>query len=240
MNLLVTGGTRGLGLEIVRQQLEVGHNLIAVGRTLSEPLQELLEIYSGRLTFVACDLSDPAAIKSSIFGARVVKDRPVDGMVNNAAIAYDDLVSNVDLEKLEELYRVNVFAPIMLTKLAIRHMLLHHTRGSLVHISSVSAHTGYKGLAMYASTKGAIEAFSKNVAREWGALGIRSNCVVPGFMETDLSASLSQEHKQRIFQRTSLKQPTCVNSAAATVGFLLSDSSRSITGQEFFVDAGTT
>lgn len=82
------------------------------------------------------------------------------------------------------MYNVNVFSPMLLTKYAIRNMLLHHTQGSIIHISSISVHTGYKGLSMYASSKGALEAFSKDTAREWGQLGIRSNVVVPGFMET--------------------------------------------------------
>ncbi len=239
MNILVTGGTRGLGLEIVRQQLKIGNSVWVVGRTLSSELETLQKKYLERVTFVACDLSAPKAIKEQIGGALLSKEMPLHALVNNAAMTYDDLVSNVHLDKLEELFRVNVFSPMLLTKLAIRQMLFHKTAGSIVHVSSISAHTGYKGLAMYASTKGAMEAFSKNVAREWGTMGIRSNCVVPGFMETDMSASLSDEQKQRVYQRTSLKQPTDVKSVAAMVGFLLSAASSSVTGQEFMVDAGT-
>ena len=74
---------------------------------------------------------------------------------------------------------------MMMTKNVIRNMLLHKTKGTIVHISSISAHTGYKGLAMYASSKGALEAFSKDTAREWGPLGIRSNVVLPGTIKTE-------------------------------------------------------
>ena len=137
------------------------------------------------------------------------------------------------------MYAVNVFTPMMITKYAIRNMLLHHTQGSIVHISSISAHTGYKGLAMYASSKGALEAFSKDTAREWGELGIRSNVVVPGFMETSMSSTLTDEQKDRIYKRTSLKQPTCIRSVAETVSFILSDKAASITGQNIHVDSGT-
>ena len=118
-------------------------------------------------------------------------------------------------------------------------MLLHKVKGSIVHISSISAHTGYKGLAMYASSKAALEAFSKNTSREWGELGIRSNVIVPGFMETAMSATLSGEQKDRIYKRTSLKQATDINSVAETIAFLLSDKARSITGQNIHVDNGT-
>ena len=137
------------------------------------------------------------------------------------------------------MYAVNVFSPMVLTKYAIRQMLLHGVKGSIVNISSISVHTGYKGLAMYASTKGAIEAFSKNMAREWGERGIRSNCLVAGFMETEMSSTLSDEKKNRIYKRTSMKKPVEINSVAETVCFLLSKKADSITGQNINVDNGT-
>lgn len=92
---------------------------------------------------------------------------------------------------------------------------------------------------MYASSKGALEAFSKDTAREWGQLGIRSNVVVPGFMETTMSSSLTEEQKDRIYKRTSLKSATSVYSVAETVAFLLSDKACGITGQNVHVDNGT-
>ncbi len=118
-------------------------------------------------------------------------------------------------------------------------MILHQQGGSIIHLSSISAHTGYKGLSMYAATKGALEAFSKNTAREWGTRGIRSNCVVAGFMETAMSAGLSDDQKARIYKRTSLKQATEVASVAKTISFLLTAGASSITGQAIVVDSGT-
>ena len=92
---------------------------------------------------------------------------------------------------------------------------------------------------MYASTKGALEAFSKNTAREWGERAIRSNCVVAGFMETAMSAGLTAEQRTRIYGRTSLRQSTSLKSVADSVVYLLSDASASVTGQNLFVDSGT-
>ena len=89
----------------------------------------------------------------------LTKNDGIFGFINNAAVAYDDIVSNLNLEKLHHMYNVNVYSPMMITKYVLRDMLLHKTKGSIVHISSVSAHTRYKGLAMYASSKGALEAF---------------------------------------------------------------------------------
>ena len=175
----------------------------------------------------------------SVFDDYINFETPLHGFVNNAAMAYDDIVTNINLEPLEEMYRVNVFSPMILTKYTIRNMLLHRVKGSIIHLSSISVHTGYKGLAMYASTKGALEAFSKNTAREWGERQIRSNCLVAGFMETQMSASLTDDQKMRIYKRTSLKKATEVESVAETATFLLSEGARSITGQNIHVDSGT-
>jgi len=92
---------------------------------------------------------------------------------------------------------------------------------------------------MYASTKGALESHSKNLAREWGPRGIRSNCVVPGFMKTEMSKNLNSEQEKRIYNRTCLKKETDIDSVASTILFLCSEDSRSITGEKIYVDNGT-
>lgn len=238
-NILVTGASRGLGLAITASLLQNDNRVIALSRGQSSQFKELTDRYSKSLRHVAVDLNEPSQLTSEWFQTEVCGDDPLHGLVSNAAIAYDDLITNLQLEPLNQLFRVNVDSPMLLTKLTIRQMLLHHVGGSIVHVSSISAHTGYKGLAMYAATKGAIEAFSKNTAREWGTKNIRSNCVVPGFMETEMSASLDENQKQRIYNRTALKSATSPESVAETVRFLLSNQSQSITGQNFFVDSGT-
>jgi len=238
-NILVTGASRGLGLAISRSLLDNGYRVIALSRRLSADLEELANANSGSIHFVSFDLEESEKLTAEWMHQVVCREQPLHGLVSNAAIAYDDLLTNLQLAPLEQLLRVNVTSPMLLTKLAIRQMLLHQISGSIVHVSSISAHTGYKGLAMYAATKGAMEAFSKNTAREWGARKIRSNCVVPGFMETEMSAGLDQEQKDRIYNRTALKEATSLQSVAETVKFLLSDESKSITGQNVFVDSGT-
>lgn len=239
MNVLVTGVSRGVGLKICKVLLSQGHTVYGVSRSHTDEIKSLESQYLGKLFFKSVDLSDANDIQKRVFKEFVINKIVLDGFVNNAALAYDDIVTNLKYEKLEKMYQTNVFSPMLITKYAIRNMLLHKTKGSLVHISSISAHTGYKGLAMYASSKAAMEAFSKNTAREWGQLGIRSNIVVPGFMETTMSESLSDDQKSRIYQRTSLKMPTSLESVAETVAFLLSDKAVSITGQNIHVDAGT-
>ncbi len=239
MNYLVTGCSRGVGLEICNVLLQQGHSIYGVARSFSSEFEQLQQSYPDKLFFKSVDLSDSENVRKSVFKDFVSNKVRLDGFVNNAAMAYDDIITNLNLDKLQSMYAVNVFTPMMMTKYAIRNMLLHHTAGSIIHISSISAHTGYKGLAMYASSKGAMEAFSKDTAREWGELGIRSNVVVPGFMETSMSSTLTGEQKNRIYKRTSLKKPTSIMSVAETVAFLLTEKAASITGQNIHVDSGT-
>lgn len=237
-NILITGVSQGLGLAVARAVMVAGWKVYGVSRRLSEEFSGLQNEFPGCAHFHAFDLKEVDAIKSGLFEPFLPLRVPLHGVVNNAAVAYDDLVSNLDGARLRAMYEVNVFAPMMVTKYAIRNMIFNRLAGSIVHISSISVHTGYKGLAMYASTKGALEAFSKSTAREWGERGIRSNCVVAGFMDTAMSSSLSDEQRQRIHGRTSLRRVTDLGSVAASVVFLLGEKSNSITGQNVVVDSG--
>lgn len=239
MNVLVTGCSRGVGLEICRVLLREGHTVYGVARTYTDEFKLLEQAYEGKLFFKSVDLTDSEGVRQSVFKEFIKNDIKLDGFVNNAAVAYDDLVTNLNLKRLKEMYEVNVFTPMVLTKYAIRNMILHKTKGSIVHISSISVHTGYKGLAMYASSKGALEAFSKDTAREWGVMGIRSNCIVPGFMATSMNSGLTDEQRNKIYARTSLKAATSVESVAEMAVFLLSEKACSITAQSIHVDNGT-
>ncbi len=222
-NIVLTGDSRGLGQSIKTMFSKKGYNIIGISRNSED---------------IKFDFSNVDDVKHLYLN--YIKPRgPVHGYVNNAAFAYDDIITNVNSEKLLNLFQVNVFSPMMLTKYIIRDMILNKTKGSIVHISSISVHTGYKGLAMYASTKGALEAFSKNTAREWGKLGIRSNVVCPGFMNTDMSKTLNADEKLRIFKRNSKQKELTVEETSSTVCYLISNYSSGITGQVVHVDNGT-
>jgi len=235
--IIVTGDSKGVGKEIVTRILdETEYGVVGISR--SDKDDYLMSTYKDRYRTLTYDLADVDGVRR-LYLDEIKNIGPIYGLVNNAAFAYDDIVSNLKVVELDAMFQVNVFAAMHLTKYAIRDMLLNKVAGSIVHISSISAHTGYKGLSMYAATKGALEAFSKNVAREWGSRGIRSNCVVPGCMETAMSESLTESQKDRIYRRTSLKKETDVISVASTVLFLLSEQASSITGTVVHVDNGT-
>lgn len=236
--IIVTGDSGGLGSAVVKCILEDGKfGVIGISRKDNDIVQGLRVKYDNYV-HINFDLSDVDSIKE-LYKNDIKKIGNIYGLVNNSAMAYDDIVTNASVGSLESMFKVNVLSPIMLTKYAIRDMILHRIQGSIVHVSSVSAHTGYKGLSMYAATKGALEAFSKNVAREWGVKGVRSNCVAPGFMETNISAKLTDEQRGKIYQRTSLKKATSIESTAKTIYYLLKDDSESITGTVINVDNGT-
>ena len=222
-NILLTGDSKGLGENIKRKLLDSGYNVIGLSRSSSDIKYDLLNVDGVKELYL-----------------NIIKDRgPIHGYINNAAFAYDDIITNLNSDKLMEMYKVNVFSPMMLTKYVIRDMMLNKTKGSIVHISSISVHTGYKGLSMYASTKGSLEAFSKNTSREWGRMGIRSNIVCPGFMDTNMSSSLNDEQRNKIFKRNSKQKELTTDEVSSTVKFLISEDSSGITGQTIHVDNGT-
>jgi 3-oxoacyl-[acyl-carrier protein] reductase len=237
-NILLTGISKGLGLATAQIILKNGHNVYGLSRSTTKELKELKHKYKNTLYLLQYDLKNSDNIRNKIF-KEFLKGVSLNAFINNAALAYDDIITNAKVESINDMFKVNVYSPVILTKYSIRNMILNKVKGSIIHISSISVHTGYKGLSMYAASKGALEAFSKNTAREWGELGIRSNCIVSGFMDTEMSSTLSESQKNRIYNRTSLKKPVNPESIAATISFLISDESESITGQNVFVDSGT-
>lgn len=161
MNIIVTGCSRGVGLEICRVLLEQGHAIYGIARSCPEGFQALQAEYGGKLFFKSVDLADCENVRLNVFKDYCGNRVQIDGYVNNAAVAYDDIVTNLNLDRLKAMYNVNVFTPMMMTKNVIRNMILHHTKGAIIHISSISVHTGYKGLAMYASSKGLLRHFQR-------------------------------------------------------------------------------
>jgi 3-oxoacyl-[acyl-carrier protein] reductase len=237
--VLITGVSQGLGIAIALALLTQGWAVSGVNRRLSGEDAVLQREHAVRARFQAFDLSQTNDVKAGYFDKFLPFDQPLHGYVNDAAVAYDDMVLTLDAGRLRVMDEAIVFVPMMITIYAIRHMLFTRVAGEVVHISSISVHTGYKGLAMYSSTKVALETFSKNTAREWGERGIRSNGVVAGFMDTAMSGKLTEEQCQRIYNPTALKKATTLESVAATTLHLLGDGAASIAGQNILVDSGT-
>ena len=165
-NILVTGCSKGLGLEICKTLLLEGNNVYGVSRTITTELEELKK--NTAFKYLSFDLMHTDNVQNKLFKNWISNKIPLHGFVNNAAFAYDDLITNINNETLNRMFAINVLTPFAITKYAIRNMLFNRTKGGIIHVSSISVHTGYKGLAMYAASKGALEAFSKTQQENGG------------------------------------------------------------------------
>jgi 3-oxoacyl-[acyl-carrier protein] reductase len=241
-NVLVTGGSRGIGLAIVQRLAAAGYNVIAVARSESEALREAIgaAVKQGRggLHFRAFDLSAvdaiPAFVKSlrDEFGA-------IYGLVNNAGIGTEGLLATMHNTEIEALLRLNVLSPVILTKYVVRHMMADGA-GRIINMSSIIASTGYNGLSVYGATKAAATGFTRSLAREVGKLGITVNAIAPGFIDTELTGNLGDDQRKRIAGRSALRRLPETGDVASMVEYLLGDGGRNITGSVLTIDAGNT
>jgi 3-oxoacyl-[acyl-carrier protein] reductase len=232
--VLVTGGSRGLGLAICRRLLADGYYVITNSRHLSAELARLIQQQAGRIEYHASDLASPGSVPELAKAARLLEG--VDGFVCNAAIGAAGLLTLLSEKRIRECVEVNLTVSILLARVVIKGMLARG--GNLVFISSVAARSGLAGLSVYSATKGALTAFSRSVAREYGQRGIRSNCILPGFLETEMTASLTPEEKEKVRQRSALRRLGRPEDVAGCVRFLLSDEAHHISGTEIVVDGG--
>jgi 3-oxoacyl-[acyl-carrier protein] reductase len=240
-NVIVTGGSRGIGLGIARRLAGDGDRVIALARRETAELAEAAraaERAGGAILFHACDLGDIAALPAVVKALRA-EVGPIHALVNNAGIGTSGVLATMADGKIEELVRLNVLAPIILTKYVVRAMMAGG--GSrVVNIGSIVASTGYSGLAAYSASKAAMEGFTRSLARELGPLGITVNTVAPGFVDTEMTSELNPGQRAQIARRSALGRMAEVADIAAAVAFLLSEAARNITGTVLTVDAGNT
>lgn len=241
-NVIVTGGSRGLGLGIVRKLIESGFCAIVIARKESNELtalkQEADRTHPNALRFVPFDLAEVEGLPKLVKQLR--KDfGPIYGLVNNAGISTDGVLALTSTQRIEQVVRLNTISPIVLTKHVVRFMMADGG-GRIVNIASIIAFTGYSGLSVYAATKASLIGFTRSLSREVGKLGINVNAVAPGFISTELTSSLSDEDRQRIERRSALKRLADVEDVANAVDFLLGNGSKNITGTVITVDAGST
>ncbi len=238
-SILVTGGSRGLGLGIARRLSAEGYRAIAIARKMSDELAAATQqAQPGSLCFMPFDLGDVPAIPE--FVRNLYKEfGSIHGLVNNAAVGSDGALAVMPNPQIENLIRLNTLSPIMLTKYVVRRMMADGG-GRIVNVASITAFTGYSGLSVYSATKSSVVGFTRSLAREVGRLGINVNAVAPGFLDTEMTGGMDEEHRQQIIRRSALKRLPAVDDVADAVEFLLGDKSKSITGTVLTVDAGST
>jgi 3-oxoacyl-[acyl-carrier protein] reductase len=241
-SVLVTGGSRGLGLAICQKLAGAGYRVITVARhknkNVTAAIAQAERASKGALHFVPFDLGKIDEIPGLVRGLRK-EFGPLFGLVNNAAIRHYGVLSTMHNTRLEEQVRVNTLSPIVLTKYVVRGMMSAGA-GRIVNVASIIGATGYSGLAAYAATKTSMLGFTRSLAREVGRLNINVNAVSPGFLATDMTRPFDQDDLQKIMRRTALRRFPEVEDVADAVEFLLGDKARNITGTVLTVDAGAT
>ena len=237
-SVIVTGGSRGLGLAIAQGVARAGLRAVVVARTESPELRDAMAAWGDAMAFCACDLSELSALPEL---ARVIKRDfgPVYGLVNNAGIGTAGILATLSDTRIEQLIRLNVTSPITLTKYIVRPMMAARA-GRVVNVSSIVSGTGYSGLAAYGASKAALIGFTRSLAREVGALGITVNAVAPGFLDTEMTQDLLEGQREQIARRSALRRMAGTADVAAAVDFLLSEKAVNITGTVMTIDAGST
>jgi 3-oxoacyl-[acyl-carrier protein] reductase len=241
-NVLVTGGSRGIGLGIVRRLARSGYCAIAVARKetgdLVAAMEEARRANAGSIRFVPFDLAEIGRIPGFVRTLR--KDvGPLYGLVNNAAVGFDGALALMSNSRIEQLVQMNTLSPFIVTKYVVRAMIAGDG-GRIVNVASIVAFTGYSGLSVYGATKAAMIGFTRSLAREVGGMGVNVNAVAPGFIDTEMTKGLPQEQRQQVARRSALRRLAGVDDVADAVEFLLGEKAKSITGTVLTVDAGNT
>jgi len=241
-NVIVTGGSRGLGLAIATQIASAGYRVIAIARkstdALSAASDEAAAAGRGAILFRALDLADLAAVPPFVRALRT-EIGPIYGLVNNAGLGTGGVLANMRDADIEHLIRLNTLSPIVLTKYVSKSMMIERT-GRIINITSIVASTGYSGLSVYSASKAALLGFTRALARELGQLGITVNAIAPGYIDTDMTQELTDVQREQIERRSAMRRMAEPIDVARSVEFLMGESGRNITGTVLTVDAGNT
>jgi 3-oxoacyl-[acyl-carrier protein] reductase len=239
-NVIVTGGTLGLGLGIARKLVQADYRVIVIARRRSEQFAAAAreDGDDGRLNFWPYDLSKVDRIPELV---RSIKTSygPLYGLVNNASIGASGVLAAMPISEIEHLIRVNVLSPIILTRQVVRAMMVT-TGGRIINIGSIVGTTGFSGLSVYGATKAAQIGFTRSLARELGPLGITVTAIAPGFVDTSMTHGFGDEQRAQIVRRSALDRLAEIEDIANMVEFLMTEKARNITGTVMTVDAGST
>jgi 3-oxoacyl-[acyl-carrier protein] reductase len=225
-SVLVTGGSRGIGLATARTLAEAGHR-VAVTYRGSAP---------GGLLAVRCDVTATGDVERA-FTEVEEQHGPVEVVVSNAGITEDSLLLRMSEESFTRVLDTNLTAAYRVAKRASRAMLKARW-GRLVFVSSVVGLSGAAGQANYAASKAGLVGFSRSLARELGSRGITSNVVAPGYVDTDMTAGLGEARRDELLRSIPLGRTASAGEIAGVVAFLASDASSYVTGAVLPVDGG--
>jgi 3-oxoacyl-[acyl-carrier protein] reductase len=240
LNVLVTGGSAGLGAGIVADFLAAGHRVATCSRSATDATKAWVDdpATADRFHHACLDLLDRPA--TTAFVSDVLhRFGGIDVLVNNAGVAREGMLALFEDDAVDAVLDLNLRATIHITRLVSRHMLARRA-GCIVNITSIVGISGYRGLSVYGATKAALDGFTRALARELGGRGIRVNSVAPGYLRTAMTGQMDADHLDQIARRTPLGRLGEPEDVSGVVRFLCSPEARFITGQTIVVDGGIT
>ncbi|MFR1316058.1 MAG: 3-oxoacyl-[acyl-carrier-protein] reductase [Clostridium perfringens] len=236
---IVTGGTRGIGRAIALKLADHGANIVINYRNSDKEAEELkgiLEEKGAKVLAVKCDISNFEDSKNLMDKCKEVFGK-IDILVNNAGITKDTLIMRMKEEDFDNVIDVNLKGTFNCAKHASAIMLKQRF-GKIINMTSVVGIAGNAGQVNYAASKAGVIGLTKSLAKELGSRGITVNAVAPGFINTDMTASLSEKVKEEASKNIPLKRLGDPEDVANLVRFLASDAANYITGQVINVDGG--
>jgi 3-oxoacyl-[acyl-carrier protein] reductase len=237
-NAIVTGASRGIGRAIAVALAEAGAAVAVVSTRLesSEDTRKAIDAAGGKAHAFACDVSKPDSVQQLAEGAQKALGQ-IDIVVNNAGITRDGLVMRMSEADWDDVLDTNLKGAFNVVK-AFSKSLLRSKHGRVINVASVVGVAGNAGQANYAASKGGLIALTKSLAKELGSRGITVNALAPGYVETDMTASLSPEQREAMVKATLLGRPGAPSDVAFAALYLASDLGSYVTGQVLAVDGG--
>jgi 3-oxoacyl-[acyl-carrier protein] reductase len=235
---LVTGASRGIGRAIAQAFAAEGASVVLAARDAAKLAEAVAEIQAkgGKAEALALDVSDRASVEAGVAQVMAAHGR-VDHLVNNAGVTRDNLLLRMKDEEWRQVLDTNLTGAFLCTQAVLKPMLKQRS-GRIVTITSVVGLGGNAGQANYAASKAGVIGFTKSVAREVASRGITANAIAPGFIETDMTAAMSEKAREAVFAAIPLGRVGRPEDVAGAAVFLVSDAAAYVTGQVLAVDGG--
>ena len=236
---IITGCNRGLGKALMEAYSANGYDIIAIVRNISEEFKEAigsLQANGATIIPISAELSDKESLQTAI-NKIVEMDRPIDLLINNAAMNVSKPAFFMSYEEVENSFKINYLAPFLLMK-EVCGLMTRQGYGNIINISSVAGIATEPAGAAYDASKAALNSLTKSLAQEVAAMGIRVNAIACSVVATDMYNNMKPDVQKKILKRVAMKRPADFNEITDTALFLSSEKASYITGQIIRVDGG--